>query len=297
VIGYVLPFLAGKISKQYSAVSLAEGLPLHVHRRALLSEFRKYLPDSTFVESAMCFGRPCIDEKIESLLAHHIEKLIVCPMFPQYCASLTGATVNKVFAELACRDHIVASEFLGDFYNAPFYINALSKLYKQPLADFGADMLLFIYPAFPLEYMQDKDGLGAKALDDDSDMVIDHSNRYCYRSQCLATSKALARSLWIDADTCVSAFMPLFDAKSSIQPEVGSVMTQLQSQGVKRLVLACPSLIFDDLLSVGSVGITLRERWRELSGQDVLILPCINEYSPFAKGLVQWCIGVNGLSV
>ncbi len=50
----------------------------------------------------------------------------------------------------------------------------------------------------------------------------------------------------------------------------------LAGQGIKRLVIACPSFVAYCLETLEEIGIRAREQWQSLGGESLSLVPCVN---------------------
>src|SRR4029453_14675434 len=78
-----------------------EGSPLAAitarQARALAGAFG----EDVIVDHAMRYGRPAIAERIDALMAAGCDRILVAPLYPQYCAATTATAADEVFAHLA----------------------------------------------------------------------------------------------------------------------------------------------------------------------------------------------------
>ncbi len=84
---------------------MPEGSPLAVYSRRLSAKIgavlQAQLGDRVRVELAMTYGNPSIAGALERLAAQNVKKLLVLPLFPQYCSSTTGSVFDRTTAGLA----------------------------------------------------------------------------------------------------------------------------------------------------------------------------------------------------
>src|SRR5277367_3657667 len=97
--GVILPFRPLRTARKYRKIWLPEGSPLAVYSRRLASKvgavLRADCGDRTRVELGMTYGNPSIAQAVESLSRQHIKKLLVLPLYPQYCSSTTGSVFDR----------------------------------------------------------------------------------------------------------------------------------------------------------------------------------------------------------
>ena len=89
----VAPLRPKRVVPQYKSIWTEEGSPLLVNSEkfaSALNRENKHLK----VEVGMRYGQPSIDEAINRLLESGIDKIILCPMFPQYAQATTGSCIS-----------------------------------------------------------------------------------------------------------------------------------------------------------------------------------------------------------
>src|ERR1700749_771407 len=98
--GVVLPLRPLRTARNYRKIWMKEGSPLAVYSQRLTAKIDARLsaayPDQVRVKLAMSYGNPNIAEVIRSFAAQGIEKLLVLPLYPQYCSSTTGSVVDAI---------------------------------------------------------------------------------------------------------------------------------------------------------------------------------------------------------
>jgi ferrochelatase len=61
-----------------------------------------------------------------------------------------------------------------------------------------------------------------------------------------------------------------------IKPYTDEILPKLVEQGVKRLLVSCPSFVADCLETLEEIGIRAREDFMEAGGEDLRLVPCVN---------------------
>ena len=72
-----------------------------------------------------------------------------------------------------------------------------------------------------------------------------------------------------------------------IQPYTETLLSELQTRGVRRLAVLCPSFVSDCLETLEEIGIRGRARWLESGGEEFLLLPCVNADPPWPNALAE----------
>src|SRR3546814_17760646 len=82
----------------------------------------------------MRYGAPAIGPAIDALVAAGYNRILVAPLYPQYCAATTASVVDAVGAHLATLRRQPALRFLPPYPNDPAYIPALQASVRAGLA-------------------------------------------------------------------------------------------------------------------------------------------------------------------
>lgn len=274
----ILPTRPRRSAHAYQQIWLPEGSPLMVHSRALCDAVAEKLRPGIHVELAMRYGTPSIPSALEKLAAAQIGRLIVLPMFPQYCQATTGSIVARIGECLAPAglSHI-EPDTIQDFFAEPGFIEALAAPARGVLESFRPDHVLFSYHGLPESHIRDAATPGWKCLDiDDCCDAMLPANRGCYRAQCYATGRALQHALELPDDRCSSAFQSRLGRSPWIRPYTDEVVVELAERGVKRLAVLCPAFTADCLETLEEIGIRLRQQWLALGGEALELCPCPN---------------------
>jgi ferrochelatase len=273
----ILPFRPRKSAAAYREIWQPEGSPLLLHSEALARGVGEALGSDYVVELAMRYGRPRIDDALERLAQAEVARIVVLPLFPQYSAAATGSAVARVMEGVARRWDTLPVTIIGDFHDEPGFIEAFATTAGPRLREFEPDHVLMSYHGLPEDQLQRSDSLGGRCLaSPDCCDAKDAPGRGCYRAQCLATTRALGSALDLDEQRCSSSFQSRLGRTQWIQPYTDEVLPTLAEQGVKRLAVLCPAFVADCLETLEEIGIRLREQWRELGGEDMLLCPCPN---------------------
>ena len=77
------------------------------------------------VELGMLYSAPSVREALERLRESGAQRMLVLPLFPQYCGATTGAVYDQVSAELRRWRWLPELRFVADYHDDPGYIDAL----------------------------------------------------------------------------------------------------------------------------------------------------------------------------
>lgn len=287
--GVVLPFRPRRSAAAYAKVWLDEGSPLLVHSRALREAVAKDLGDAYRTELAMRYGEPSIEGALRRLSERGATRLVVVPLFPQYAGSSTGSALERVYGLAASHWNVASLRVVEPFYAEPDFIRALAAVAQPELAEFAPDYVLMSYHGLPERQVHKSDLSGSHCLARaDCCDAIEGANTHCYRAQCYATSRALARELGLESAKYGVSFQSRLGRTPWIQPFTDLVLPDLAARGVRRLAVLCPSFVADCLETVEEIGIRGRQQWSELGGEALHLVPCLNGQPQWAASLASW---------
>ncbi len=287
--GVILPFRPRQSAEAYAKVWMAEGSPLLVHGLALREAVAKSLGDAYEVELAMRYGEPSVAGALERLMASDVERIVVIPLFPQYSSAASGSALQRVFEEVGAAWNVPTLETVGAFYEDPGFVGAFAAVAAPQLERFRPDHVLLSYHGLPERHVRKSDRSGGHCLQsDDCCAAIVDANRDCYRAQCYATSRALAGRLGLSPDAHSTAFQSRLGRTPWIRPYTDEVLPELAGRGVRRLAVLCPSFVADCLETLEEIGMRGRDQWREVGGEDLLLVPSLNAEPAWVETVAGW---------
>ena len=287
--GWILPLRPRRSAAAYRKIWTERGSPLLVHGRALADSVAKDLGPGFAVELAMRYGEPSIEAALERLAQASVERTIVLPLFPQYAGASTGSALERVYALAGRRWNVAALSVLPPFYGHPDFIRALEAVVRPEHEVFRPQHLLLSYHGLPERQIRRSEAAGRHCLAGEACCdAMGPANRYCYRAQCFATSRALAAGLDLaDGEWSVS-FQSRLGRTPWIRPYTDRVLPELADRGIRRLLVACPSFASDCLETVEEIGIRAASQWQELGGGELRLAPCLNDHPSWAQAVAGW---------
>jgi len=214
----------------------------------------------------MRYGKPPIADALTRLKTSDIEKIIVLPLFPQYSRAVTGSVLDVLEQELKRQNIKLPVKVINSFADNVAYIDAFVELIKQNMQDAQADYLLLSYHGLPERQMAYNPN---------------------YQKDCLATSEAIATQLKLSREQYQTSFQSRLGRTPWIKPYTDEVLVQLRQQGVKRLVVVCPSFVVDCLETLEEIGIRAQQQWLNLGGESFKLVPCLNDSKIWVSGLAK----------
>jgi ferrochelatase len=285
----ILPFRPRRSAHAYASIWTDAGSPLLVHSRALAEGVARALGPGFRVELAMRYGEPGIARALDRLDAQRVSRVLVLPLFPQYAASSGGSALEAVYREAGRRWNVPGIEVLPPFYEEPGFLRSLAEAARPALAAFRPDHVLLSFHGLPERHVRKSDRSAAHCLAraECCDAVVD-ANRDCYRAHCFATARGLAARLELPAGGWSVAFQSRLGRTPWIRPYTDLRLPELARDGVRRLAVACPSFVADCLETLEEIGIRARAQWRELGGEELLLVPCPNAHPLWVETVAGW---------
>ena len=77
-----------------------EGSPLAAITARQAKALQGAFGEAVIVDHAMRYGQPAIAGKIDALKARGCERILIAPLYPQYCAATTATANDEAFAHL-----------------------------------------------------------------------------------------------------------------------------------------------------------------------------------------------------
>ena len=150
--------------RDYAAIwnrELNEG-PLKTITRsqsAKLAEALKDLAPDVEVDWAMRYGEPPIAGRLAAMQAKGCDRILVVPLYPQYCAASTATVGDKAFDTLKAMRWQPSIRLAAPWYDEPVYIDALARSTREGLArlDFTPEVVLASFHGIPQAYFDKGD--------------------------------------------------------------------------------------------------------------------------------------------
>jgi ferrochelatase len=237
----------------------------------------------------MRYGAPSIERAVARLADADVERIIVVPLFPQYASASTGSALEAVYCAAAERWNVPPLDVLPSFYAEPGYITALAAVARELPEEQLPDHVLISFHGLPERQIRKSDLSGVHCFASESCCdAIGPANRFCYRAQCAATARALAKALGLGREHWTLSFQSRLGRTPWIQPYTDEVLPQLHERGFRRLAVICPSFVSDCLETIEEIGIRAREQWLALGGEELALIPCVNAHPAWVDVLAGW---------
>jgi ferrochelatase len=253
--GIILNTRPKKSAHAYAQVWREDGSPLAAFTRAQAVALAGAFGDGVTVDWAMRYGRPAIGERLAALKAAGCERILLAPLYPQYCAATTATANDKAFAALAAMRWQPAIRTLPPYHDDPAYIDALKQSVEAGLAalDFRPEAILTSFHGMPQRTLE----LGDP-----------------YHCHCRKTARLLGEALGREV---IVTFQSRFGRAKWLEPATDRMLMDLPGKGVKRVAVVAPGFSVDCLETLEELAIRGREQFLAAGGTDFAYLPCLND--------------------
>jgi ferrochelatase len=252
--GIVLTTRPRKSAHAYGLVWSEEGSPLAAITKAQHRALQGAFGPDVLVEWAMRYGNPSIESRITAMKDAGCERILLAPLYPQYCAATTATANDKAFAALGKMRWQPAIRTLPPYYDVPDYIAALKASVEAGLAalDFTPDAVMASFHGMPQRTLE----LGDP-----------------YHCHCRKTARLLGEALGRDL---VVTFQSRFGRAKWLEPATDTTLEGLPAQGVKKIAILAPGFSADCLETLEELKIRGRESFEQAGGTHFAYLPCLN---------------------
>jgi protoporphyrin/coproporphyrin ferrochelatase len=252
--GIILTTRPAKSAHAYKQVWSEEGSPLAAITRAQARALEGAFGEQVIVDYAMRYGRPAIADRVAALKAAGCERILLAPLYPQYCAATTATANDRAFAALARMRWQPAIRTLPPYHDDPAYIDALKASVEQSLAslDFEPQAILASFHGMPQRTL---------ALGDP------------YHCHCQKTARLLSEALGREL---IVTFQSRFGRAKWLEPATDLVLAGLPATGIERVAIVAPGFSADCVETLEELSIRGRETFIEAGGTHFAQLPCLN---------------------
>ncbi|KQR82186.1 ferrochelatase [Sphingomonas sp. Leaf343] len=253
--GIILNTRPKKSAHAYQQVWREDGSPLAAFTRAQATRLKDAFGPGVLVDWAMRYGNPAIAERLQAMKDAGCERILLAPLYPQYCAATTATANDKAFAHLATMRWQPAIRTLPPYHDNAAYIGALKTSIEQSLArlDFEPETLIASFHGMPKRTL---------ALGDP------------YHCHCQKTARLLAEAM---GRPVTIAFQSRFGPARWLGPATDETLVALAQAGTRKVAIAAPGFSADCLETLEELAIRGRESFEQAGGTHFAYLPCLND--------------------
>jgi ferrochelatase len=205
----------------------------------------------------MSYGNPKLADAIERLERQDVRRLLVLPLFPQYCRATTGSVSDRVETVLKRSHRLPALRMVNDYHRDPDFIAAWAGRIAKSWEERGErSHLVLAYHGIPVRYVNEGDP---------------------YHAQAQTTTRLIAAQLGLQPGEFSHCYQSRFGRLEWLQPYAEDTLKGLRARGKAKLTVASPSFAVDCLETLEELGIGYRDRFLSQGGERYDLLACLND--------------------
>ncbi len=264
--GIILPVRAAKSAAKYASVWTPRGSPLQIGTADLTAAVQAELTARGHlvqVHYAMRYGNPSLPAKLDELARQNVNRVLLVPLYPQYCAATTASTLDAVTAWFRRNRRVPELRVLNHFHDVPSYIDALAHKIQAHWQQHGRpDKLVLSFHGMPARTLK----LGDP-----------------YHCECHKTARLLAQRLQLAETDWQVTFQSRFGRQEWLQPYTEPTLRALAQSGVERVDVACPGFTVDCLETLEEIAMEGKEAFLTSGGKTFHYIDCLNADSHWAQ--------------
>ena len=263
--GIILNTRPQKSAKAYAKVWTERGSPLADitarQAEAMTKAFAARFGETVQVDWAMRYGNPSIESRLAALTAQGCDRILIAPMYPQYCAATTATVFDEIARVLKKMRWQPALRFVPPYHDHPDYLGALADdLTRQVQAlSFTPEVMLLSFHGMPLQTLEKGDP---------------------YFCHCSKTARLLRELLAQRPEFAGVRFETTFQSRFGparwLEPSTDATLIAEGQKGTKRLVVAAPGFAADCVETLEELALEGRDEFIEAGGEDYAVLDCLN---------------------
>ncbi len=259
--GIILNTRPQKSAKAYQKIWTERGSPLaditSRQAEAMVGRFGEHVQ----VDWAMRYGNPSIESRLAALMADGCDRILIAPMYPQYCAATTATVFDEIARVLGKMRWQPALRFVPPYHDDPTYLNALAEDLTRQVRGlaFKPEVMLLSFHGMPQQTLEKGDPY------------------YCHCSKTARLLREeLARRPEFAGVRFETTFQSRFGPAAWLEPSTDATLIAEGGKGTKRLVVAAPGFSADCVETLEELAIEGREEFLEAGGEDYAVLDCLN---------------------
>ncbi|BDI60199.1 ferrochelatase [Qipengyuania nanhaisediminis] len=259
--GIILNTRPAKSARAYSKVWTENGSPLADITRRQAEALAERLGDDVQVDYAMRYGNPSIEVRLDALREHGCERIVIAPLYPQYCAATSATVFDEVARIMATYRWQPALRFVPPYHDDPAYIGALADdLTRQLCAlSFRPEVMLFSFHGMP-----------QRTLD-----LGDPYHCHCRKTARLLEEALAQREPW-EGTRFATSFQSRFGRAKWLEPATDETLLAEAHKGTGKIALAAPGFAADCVETLEELAIEGRDTFIKAGGTDFAVLDCLN---------------------
>jgi ferrochelatase len=259
--GIILNTRPQKSAKAYAKVWTERGSPLADITARQAEAMVGRFGEKVVVDYAMRYGNPSIESRLTALMAQGCDRILIAPMYPQYCAATTATVFDEVARVLGEMRWQPALRFVPPYHDHPGYIAALADDLTRQVRGlaFSPEVMLLSFHGMPLQTLEKGDP---------------------YFCHCSKTARLLRETLSERPEFAGVRFETTFQSRFGparwLEPSTDTTLIEEGQKGTKRLVVAAPGFAADCVETLEELALEGRDEFIEAGGEDYAVLDCLN---------------------
>jgi protoporphyrin/coproporphyrin ferrochelatase len=284
----ITPRRAVQSAHAYQNIWTKEGSPLIVISGQLKKALQGILEEP--VELAMRYGDPSPGKAFEKLIEKEpdLREVILLPLYPQYAFSSFESAAEFAKEIFRKKKYPFRLTTLKPFYHNPDYLQTLAS-HIEPFLKEPYDHILFSFHGIPERHLRKWPATRNHCLRS-SDCCEGESpaHAFCYRHQCLRTTKWVRDRLRIPTDKCSYSFQSRLGKDPWLKPYTDFRLTEMPGEGIKKLLIVCPAFVSDCLETLEEIAIRGKMSFLHSGGESFAMIPCLNTDPLWVKSIAKW---------
>jgi ferrochelatase len=284
----IVPSRAPKSAEAYRTIWTKNGSPLVQITRELAEKLQEQIPQPVVI--AMRYGNPGIVTAFETLVKKmpDLEEAIAIPLYPHYAMSSYETAVEHAKEIHRKKKYGFRLKFIPPFYQDPEYIHAMAEN-MRPFLQKGFDHLLFSFHGIPERHIIKSDPTHQHCLQSpDCCAFLSVAHSTCYRHQCLKMMKLVADQLGFPQNKFSFSFQSRLLKDPWLKPYTDFRFQEMPAEGIKKLLVVCPSFVSDCLETLEEIAIRGKESFLAAGGSEYEMIPCLNTHPLWVQTLTDW---------
>lgn len=232
--------------------------------KLLESELNPGLPSRVFV--AMRYGRNTAQDAIAAIRKSGCDRILLLPLFPQYCAATTGSSINEWNRHWREAGLQLPTQAIDCYYSSPLYIQAVVERIDESRSRLPAGTpvhLVFSAHGLPLSFIRRGDPY-QRQIEETVRLVVarcrpSEPHTLCYQSR-------VGPQRWLE-------------------PSLTDTLRRLGESGTESVLVVPISFVSDHLETLSEIDIEARQHATEWGVRHFATMPGLNDSLTFIRSL------------
>ncbi|MEM7666050.1 MAG: ferrochelatase [Pseudomonadota bacterium] len=259
--GIILNTRPKKSAEAYSKVWTDRGSPLADITARQAEAIAGEMGQHVVVDYAMRYGSPSIEQRLTELTDKGCDRILIAPLYPQYCAATTATVFDEVARVMGEMRWQPALRFLPPYHDNDAYLDALASNLTQQVGalDFSPEVMLLSFHGMPMRTLERGDP---------------------YHCHCHKTARLLRERLADRPEFAGVRFETTFQSRFGpaqwLEPATDDTLIAEGQKGTRKLVVAAPGFAADCVETLEELALEGRDEFIEAGGEQYAVLDCLN---------------------